>query len=112
VAYEPAFGIIGDPAKRKPTTRQSADHSMVFIVSRLILKAIRLGTLLLVSILLLLISILSGPAEISKASQYGTDGLWQKLILAPEDFGREALQCQHTRALMDKISFEHGGPVC
>jgi 2-methylcitrate dehydratase len=31
VAYEPAFGIIGDPAKRNPTTRQSADHSMVFI---------------------------------------------------------------------------------
>jgi len=31
VAYQPAFGIIGDPAKRNPTTRQSADHSMVFI---------------------------------------------------------------------------------
>jgi 2-methylcitrate dehydratase len=35
-AYEPAYGIIGDPAKRDPTTRQSADHSMVFILSRLI----------------------------------------------------------------------------
>lgn len=31
VAYEPAFGIIGDPAKRSPSTRQSADHSMVYI---------------------------------------------------------------------------------
>ena len=31
VAYEPAFGIIGDPAKKNPTTRQSADHSMCFI---------------------------------------------------------------------------------
>lgn len=31
VAYEPAFGIIGDPEKRTPTTRQSADHSMVYI---------------------------------------------------------------------------------
>jgi 2-methylcitrate dehydratase len=30
-AYEPAFGIIGDPAKRNPSTRQSADHSMVYI---------------------------------------------------------------------------------
>ena len=30
VIYEPAFGIIGDPAKRDPKTRQSADHSMVF----------------------------------------------------------------------------------
>lgn len=31
VAYEPAFGIIGDPAKKNPKTRQSADHSMVYI---------------------------------------------------------------------------------
>ena len=31
IAYQPAFGIIGDPAKRSPTTRQSADHSMVYI---------------------------------------------------------------------------------
>lgn len=31
VAYEPAFGIIGDPHKKNPTTRQSADHSMVYI---------------------------------------------------------------------------------
>ena len=37
-SYEPAFGIIGDPAKLTPTTRQSADHSMVFIISRLIKK--------------------------------------------------------------------------
>ena len=35
-AYEPAFGIIGDPAKRNPTTRQSADHSMVYIVATLL----------------------------------------------------------------------------
>merc|ERR1712048_962422 len=30
VAYEPAFGIIGDPAKKDPRSRQSADHSMAF----------------------------------------------------------------------------------
>jgi len=39
VAYEPAFGIIGDPAKMKPTTRQSADHSMVYIISTMLRKA-------------------------------------------------------------------------
>ena len=39
VAYEPAFGIIGDPAKRTPKTRQSADHSMVYIVSTILRKA-------------------------------------------------------------------------
>merc|ERR1712232_551173 len=30
VAYEPAFGIIGDPAKKDPKSRQSADHSKAF----------------------------------------------------------------------------------
>merc|ERR1711965_406447 len=42
-AYEPAFGIIGAPAKRDPRTRQSADHSMVFILSRKLRKAILAG---------------------------------------------------------------------
>lgn len=37
--YEPAFGIIGDPAKKNPTTRQSADHSMVYIISSILRKA-------------------------------------------------------------------------
>ncbi len=39
-SYEPAFGIIGDPAKRNPTTRQSADHSMVYIISTMLRKAL------------------------------------------------------------------------
>lgn len=38
-AYEPAFGIIGDVAKRNPKSRQSADHSMVYIISSLLKKA-------------------------------------------------------------------------
>ena len=38
-SYEPAFGIIGDPAKWNPTTRQSADHSMVYIISSVLRKA-------------------------------------------------------------------------
>merc|ERR1712070_440735 len=43
VCYEPAFGIIGDPAKKDPKTRQSADHSMAYIVSTLIRKAFDIG---------------------------------------------------------------------
>merc|ERR1712100_613801 len=43
VAYEPAFGIIGDPAKKDPKSRQSADHSMAFIVSRLLVRAFKEG---------------------------------------------------------------------
>ena len=42
IAYEPAFGIIGDPAKRDPRTRQSADHSMVYIIATVLCKAMRL----------------------------------------------------------------------
>lgn len=38
-AYEPAYGIIGDPSKRNPKTRQSADHSMVYITASLLRKA-------------------------------------------------------------------------
>lgn len=37
--YEPAYSIIADPAKRNPTTRQSADHSLPWIVARLFIKA-------------------------------------------------------------------------
>ena len=37
--YEPAYSIIADPAKRTPTTRQSADHSLPYILARTLLKA-------------------------------------------------------------------------
>lgn len=88
-AYEPAFGIIGDPAKRDPHTRQSADHSMVYIVSTLLKKAIHeaaAGTL---------------PTE--------TDAVWKRIMLMPEDYSQGAIHDSETRALMEKIAFEHGG---
>lgn len=83
-AYEPAFGIIGDPAKRNPTTRQSADHSMVYIISTLLRKAIE-----------------------NKAA--GLETKWEELILLPEDFSADAINNPLTRTLMDKIGFAHGG---
>jgi 2-methylcitrate dehydratase len=84
-AYEPAFGIIGDPAKRNPTTRQSADHSMVYIIATLLRKAIE-----------------------GKAAGRATQ--WEDLILLPEDYSADAIKNPLTRALMDKIQFAHGGP--
>merc|ERR1711972_1005700 len=87
VAYEPAFGIIGDPAKKDPTTRQSADHSMAFIVSRILRKAIKAGKV---------------PSTMDEA--------WMELMLSPYDYGKDALYEADTRALMAKISFSHGGP--
>ncbi|MBG84684.1 MAG: hypothetical protein CMJ40_09080 [Phycisphaerae bacterium] len=92
VAYEPAFGIIGDPAKRSPKTRQSADHSMVYIVSTMLRKAIEMAS-----------------ENGSGALADGNDEWWKLLMLAPADYGRDAINDKATHALMDKIHFEHGG---
>ncbi len=92
VAYEPAFGIIGDPAKRDPHTRQSADHSMVYIVSTLLRKGIE------------------GARAGAAPADETNDAAWKRLFLAPVDYGQEAINNADTRALMDKIAFEHGGP--
>ena len=78
--YEPAFSIIGDPAKRDPRTRQSADHSMVYIIATLLRKAI----------------------EQQKAS-------WQELMLVPDDYNQDALCNPRTRRWMERIEFVHGG---
>ncbi|MCA3004005.1 MAG: MmgE/PrpD family protein [Phycisphaerales bacterium] len=80
VAYEPAFGIIGDPAKRDPRTRQSADHSMVYIIATLLRKALQARS---------------------------TD--WAELMLGPYDYNDAAIHDPLTRKLMAKIQFKHGG---
>jgi 2-methylcitrate dehydratase len=87
--YEPAFGIIGDPAKRDPHTRQSADHSMVYIVATLLRKAY----------------------EARLAGWDGRDG-WRRLMLAPEDYAENDTALFHplTRRIMKQIDFRHGGP--
>ena len=87
--YEPAFSIIGDPHKRDPQTRQSADHSMVYIIATLLRKAY-------------------------EARQAGWDGQngWQQLMLSPCDYAEENSALFHplTRRLMKLIDFRHGGP--
>jgi 2-methylcitrate dehydratase len=80
--YEPAFSIIGDPAKRDPRTRQSADHSMVYIIATLLRKAF----------------------EQQRAG-------WRELMLLPADYDDEALFHPITRQLMERIDFRHGGPA-
>ncbi len=85
-AYEPAFGIIGDPAKRDPKTRQSADHSMLYLVCTMLRKAL----------------------ELRANGHKGKLG-WKELMLTPHDFDKNALHNDLTRALMAKMSFEHGG---
>jgi 2-methylcitrate dehydratase len=78
--YQPAFGIIGDPAKRDPRTRQSADHSMVYIIATLLRKAF----------------------------QKRCSG-WRELMLEPADYDAPGLADPLTRSLIDKIEFCHGG---
>ncbi|MCE9555954.1 MAG: MmgE/PrpD family protein [Planctomycetes bacterium] len=80
VIYEPAFSIIADPAKRDPRTRQSADHSLPYIVARVLAKAFR-------------------------SRQAG----WEPLMLMPEDYDDAALADQLTRQLIAKIEIRHGG---
>jgi 2-methylcitrate dehydratase len=85
-AYEPAFGIIGDPAKRDPKTRQSADHSMLYLVCTKLRRALELGP--------------------PKKGAYG----FKELMLMPADFSNDAIHHKVTRSLMEKMTFEHGGP--
>jgi 2-methylcitrate dehydratase len=89
-AYEPAFGIIGDPAKRDPHTRQSADHSMVYIVGTMLRKAIENAVL------------------VRDAS--GSDSVWKAIMLLPYDYSPSAINNKQTRDLMALMEFEHGGP--
>jgi len=89
--YEPAFGIIGDPAKRDPKTRQSADHSMLYIIGTIIRKALRMG-----------------PKEIS-VLKGDNDRMWKLLMLLPYDYSPNAVMDAQTRRIMNKIAFEHGG---
>jgi 2-methylcitrate dehydratase len=80
--YEPAFSIIADPHKRDPRTRQSADHSLVYIVATTLRKAFE-----------------------SRCSG------WRELMLLPDDYAPEALFHPLTRSLMERIAFVHGGPT-
>ncbi|HEY3395035.1 MAG TPA: MmgE/PrpD family protein [Lacipirellulaceae bacterium] len=86
--YEPAFSIIGDPAKRDPRTRQSADHSMVYIVATLLRKGY-------------------------DARRGGWDGRggWRRLMLTPADYAEAETALFHplTRRIMQHIDFRHGG---
>lgn len=94
LAYEPAFGIIGNPAKMDPKTRQSADHSMAYIVATLLRKALEAKT------------------QAASQAVRAADHLWKSLMLAPRDYKVDQSAIFHplTRALMKKIKFEHGGP--
>ncbi|CAI2364341.1 unnamed protein product [Moneuplotes crassus] len=88
-AYEPAYGIIGDKAKWDPTTRQSADHSMVYIISTMLKNAFQQHDTL-------------DPS--TDIQEY-----WKTLMLTPHDYSGTALYSPITRELMDKIQFHHGG---
>jgi 2-methylcitrate dehydratase len=95
--YEPAFSIIGDPHKRDPQTRQSADHSMVYILATLLRKAAEKGSWFKVQ-------------RLERPQKKGKEALWQEFMLMPEDYGDAALFHPLTRELMGRIDFRHGGP--
>ena len=82
--YEPAFSIIADPAKRTPTTRQSADHSLPFILAKTLLKA-RL------------------------AHARGAPLGWESLMLLPDDYADAAIRDPAVARLIDRMEIVHGG---
>lgn len=86
--YEPAFSIIGDRHKRDPRTRQSADHSMVYIIATVLRKAY----------------------DARRAGWDGKNG-WRKLMLAPADYAEDESALFHplTRRIMQQIDSRHGG---
>ena len=89
VSYEPAFSIIGDPAKLRPSTRQSADHSMVYIISTLLRKAFEKHHHIF--------------------EENDPEDLWKYLMLLPHDYSHSAIFNETTRKIMNIIEFEHGG---
>jgi 2-methylcitrate dehydratase len=82
--YEPAYSIIADPAKRTPQTRQSADHSLPYILARTLLKA-RL------------------------AARAGAVPGWESLMLMPADYSIEAIREPAIADLIARMTIEHGG---
>lgn len=101
LAYEPAFGIIGNPAKMDPKTRQSADHSMAYIVATLLRKALEYTK-----------QKGQPPSVAGATSKSSNDAIWKALMLSPHDYLEDESAIFHplTRALMKKIKFDHGGP--
>ena len=88
--YKEAYKIICGKEKWNPTTRQSADHSMVYILSTLLRKAMEVGPSLY-------------------TNTVNTDDLWKKLMLEPKDYSPTAINHEVTRKLMDKMTVEYGG---
>ena len=82
--YEPAYSIIADPAKRTPTTRQSADHSLPFILAKTLLKA-------------------------RSATQAGRPADWESLMLLPEDYADDAIRDPAIASLIARMTIAHGG---
>jgi 2-methylcitrate dehydratase PrpD len=76
--------IIADPAKRTPTTRQSADHSLPFILAKTLLKA-------------------------RAAAQAGHPLGWESLMLLPDDYADDAIRDPAVARLIATMAIEHGG---
>lgn len=83
--YEPAYSIIADPAKRTPTTRQSADHSLPYILAKTLLKA---------------------RAVHARGEPPG----WESLMLLPGDYSDAAIGDPEIARLIERMEIVHGGP--
>lgn len=87
--FKVLFEYLCQPSKRRPKNRSSADHSLYYVLARLLHKAL---------------------ARADQLQFSSIESLWKDLILMPEDYTAEALNDPVTLQLMDKINVEYGGP--
>jgi hypothetical protein len=90
---------------------------MVYILSALIKKAIKLGPFSLLSVVAIIAAVDSRLLllfpfcllkTIGKLSDKN-DEVWKQTMLVPEDYNHKSLFDKDTRSLMEKITFSHGG---
>ena len=88
-SFEKGERVVGDPEKRNPKSRQTADDSMIYIVATLLRKAFEKYDMVM--------------------EAKDNDDLWKTLMLHPLDYGKSALENEVTKKLMNKVEYRYGG---
>lgn len=73
-----------------PMNRHSAHHSMRYIIATILRKAF-------------------DKQEKFLTKEMKKEDIWKHLMLLPNDYVENAIFCDDTIALMNKINVEHGG---
>ena len=83
--YEQAYSRISVSERLNPQNRQSATHSLVYVIATLLRRAFE-------------------KAEKFKEAQLDEEEIWKHLMMLPVDYCEHAIFNEQTRALMQKIT--------